>query len=178
MNTIKKWGGCIFAVLFLAALSLFLWHTSRPVTLRAEELTPATPAGEGNAYPGTSLSLELGTDRIQSATFTNDSDTIFEHGDPPDRSGLEVLLEDSWYHVSHKAIYYVGVGKITEPGNTFTFEPIQEPYGKLPDGQYRLSFSYMYFDPEWERALVENPDYAEYTLYARFDITDGKYVPA
>lgn len=177
MRAVKKWGGDIFAVLFLAVLGIFLWHSSHPDP-QEEKLIPAIPVETNDAYPGTSLSLELGTDKIQSASFANDSDTIFYHGDPPDQSGLEVLLEDGWYHVPHKEFYIAGVGKFTEPGNTFAFEPIQTPYGKLPDGQYRLSFSYMYFDPEWERALVENPDYAEYTLYARFDITDGKYVPA
>ena len=38
---IKKWGGVgLFLVLFLAALGGFIWFTSRPVELRAEDGKP------------------------------------------------------------------------------------------------------------------------------------------
>ena len=166
---IKKWGGVgLFLVLFLAALGGFIWFTSRPVELKTENLIPAET---WESYPGTELSLELTKYKL-SATFRNHSDMTFYHGDPPDYSGLEVLLEGTWYHVPHKDYATAGVGKDAGPGDNFTFEPILSPYGKLPDGQYRLSFGYWYDDPERDVPLSEQPFYVSYAL---FDVVKGVY---
>ena len=171
MKFLKKWGGLMAALAVLAAgVGALVWYTSRPVELNPAKLTPAETA---EPYPGCTLSLELAGRSIRQASFFNGSTEYFYHGDPPDYSGLEVLLEGTWYHVPHRDYSTAGVGKVTGPGEQFSFEPILSPYGRLPDGQYRLSFGYWENDPNWNEPLRERPFYVS---YARFDVENGKYV--
>lgn len=166
---LKKWSGfCVFLILLICMLGCFIWVTSRPVSLKAEELTLAEPC---ETYPGTELSLDLTKYQIN-LTFVNNSGAPFDHGDPPD-CDLEVLLDGAWYYVPYKDYATAGTGRITQPGETFSFQPILKPYGKLPDGQYRLAFGYWYYDPAWEGPQNEQPFYM---AYARFDVADSVYV--
>lgn len=171
MKALKKWSGLVLTLAVLAVgLGVFAWYTARPVDLDPAELTPAETA---ESYPGCTLSLEVAGQSIRQASFFNGSTQYFYHGDPPDYSGLEVLLEGTWYHVPHKEYATAGVGKVTGPGEQFSFEPILSPYGRLPDGQYRLSFGYWEYDPNWDVPLRERPFYVS---YARFDVENGRYV--
>lgn len=55
-NAVKKWGSfCGVLAILLGGLAAFAWFTSRPVSLRAEELTPAETM---EAYSGAELTLE------------------------------------------------------------------------------------------------------------------------
>lgn len=55
-NAVKKWGSfCGMLAILLGGLAAFAWFTSRPVSLRAEELTPAETM---EAYSGAELTLE------------------------------------------------------------------------------------------------------------------------
>ena len=171
MKALKKWSGPVLTLAVLAVgLGVFAWYTARPVDLDPAELTPAETA---ESCPDCTLSLEVAGRSIRQASFFNGSTQYFYHGDPPDYSGLEVLLEGTWYHVPHKEYATAGVGKVTGPGEQFSFEPILSPYGRLPDGQYRLSFGYWEYDPNWDVPLRERPFYVS---YARFDVENGRYV--
>lgn len=171
MKFLKKWGALMVVLGVLAVgLGTLVWYTSRPVVLDPAKLTPAETV---ESYPKCALSLELAGRSIPEATFCNESATYFYHGAPPDYSGLEVLLEGMWYHVPHRDYATAGVGQVTGPGEQFSFEPILSPYGTLPDGQYRLSFGYWEYDPNWDKPLHERPFYVS---YARFDVESGRYV--
>lgn len=171
MKALKKWSGLVLTLAVLAAgLGVFAWYTARPVDLDPAELTPAETA---ESYPDCTLSLEVAGRSIRQASFFNGSTQYFYHGDPPDYSGLEVLLEGTWYHVPHKEYATAGVGKVTGPGEQFSFEPILSPYGRLPDGQYRLSFGYWEDAPDSDEPLHERPFYVS---YARFAVESGRYV--
>ena len=171
MKALKKWSGLVLTLAVLGVgLGVFAWYTARPVDLDPEELTPAETA---ESYPDCTLSLEVAGRSIRQASFFNGSTQYFYHGDPPDYSGLEVLLEGTWYHVPHRDYSTAGVGKVTGPGEQFSFDPILSPYGKLPDGQYRLSFGYWENDPNWDEPLRERPFCVS---YARFDVESGRYV--
>ncbi len=166
MGWVRKWAG-VWAVgaLFVLILSAFAWWTSRPVALKAAELTPAR---EATLWPGTELSLSLTKYKLE-ITFVNNSSLAFYHGDPPDDCGLEVLLDGAWYEVPRRDYDTVGVGAVTEPGESFTFEPNLSPYGTLPDGQYRISFGYWRDEEPLADALAG-------IVSVRFDRADGGYV--
>ena len=171
MKALKKWSGLVLTLAVLAAgLGVFAWYTARPVDLDPAELTPAETV---EPYPGCALSLEVAGRSIRQASFFNGSTQYFYHGDPPDYSGLEVLLEGTWYHVPHKEYATAGVGQGTGPGECFLFEPILSPYGTLPDGEYRLSFGYWEDAPDSDEPLHERPFYVS---YARFAVESGRYV--
>lgn len=171
MKALKKWSGLVLTLAVVAVgLGVFAWYTARPVNLNPAELPPAETV---EPYPGCALSLEVAGRSIRQASFFNGSTQYFYHGDPPDYSGLEVLLEGKWYHVPHRDYVTAGVGQGTGPGECFLFEPILSPYGTLPDGQYRLSFGYWEYDPNWDKPLRDQPFYVS---YVRFDVKNGKYV--
>ena len=167
MKKNREWAG--FALFVLAAavgISGFVWWTSRPVELAAEDLIPTETC---ESYPETELSLELTKYKI-AVTFHNNSDTTFYHGDPPDYSSLDVRLDGKWYYVPHEDYSTAGVGMETGPEQSFTFEPILAPYGKLPDGEYRISFGF------WNAEVMPIDRLPEGVLYARFDVSDGYYI--
>ncbi len=166
----KKWVGFVLVLAVCGgALSGLIRHTSHPAALDPAELTPAEAL---ESYPGTELSLELKGGKI-GLIFWNNSDTAFDHdGSPSVDVGVEVLLDGIWYEVPCENYATAGVDRITGPGETFRAKPILEPYGKLPDGQYRLSFGYWKYDPAWEKPLNQQPFY---TSYARFHVTEGQY---
>lgn len=171
MKALKKWSGLVLTLAVVAVgLGVFAWYTARPVNLNPAELTPAETV---EPYPGCALSLEVAGRSIRQASFFNGSTQYFYHGDPPDYSGLEVLLEGKWYHVPHRDYVTAGVGQGTGPGECFLFEPILSPYGTLPDGQYRLSFGYWEDAPDSDEPLHERPFYVS---YARFAVESGRYV--
>lgn len=171
MKFLRKWGALIVVLGVLAVgLGTLAWYTSRPVVLDPAKLTLAETV---ETFPGCTLSLELAGRSIPEAAFCNESTEYFYHGDPPDYSGLEVLLEGRWYHVPHRDYATAGTGQITGPGASFSFEPILDPYGKLPDGQYRLSFGYWKEDPDSDELLCERPFYVS---YAQFDVENGRCV--
>lgn len=171
MKALKKWSGLVLTLAVVAVgLGVFAWYTARPVDLDPGKLTPAETA---ESYPDCTLSLEVAGRSIRQASFFNGSTQYFYHGDPPDYSGLEVLLEGKWYQVPHRDYATAGVGQGTGPGERFSFEPILSPYGTLPDGQYRLSFGYWEDDPDSDEPLHERPFYVS---YARFDVESGRYV--
>lgn len=178
MKFVKKWGGfCIFSALLLAALGLFLWYTSRPVVLNPAELTQA----EGHeSYPGVELMLDI-TSYQMNFTLRNGSIDRLESGASVDQDqnlidtpGVDVLLDGIWYNVPHKTYASAGVGLELEPGNQVSIRASMSPYGKLPDGQYRLSFGYWKYTPEEDRTPLSQRPF--YVSCARFDITNGKYV--
>lgn len=181
MKTVKKWGKlCVIIVLLSAAAGTFLWYTSRPALLDPAKLTLAETY---ESCPGTALALDI-TNYQMTMVLENHSDIHIESGAAVDADralyeipGLDILLDGIWYKVPSETYSTAGVGLILAPGDSVEMKIVLSPYGELPDGQYRLSYSYVYYDPAWERAVVENPDYAEYTLYARFDIANRKYVP-
>lgn len=70
---------------------------------------------------------------------------------------LDGLLGGVWYHVPHRGYATAGVGKETGPGEIFSFAPILSPYGRLPDGQYRLSFGYWLWDEKEDVYLSQRP---------------------
>lgn len=171
MKFMKKWGALVLVLaVLMGLLGGLMWITSRPVVLKAAELTAVEPT---ESYPECQLSLGISHGRIRSAVFQNESTQSFYHGDPPDYSGLEVCLNGVWYHVPHREYATAGEGKVTGPGENFSFEPVLSPYGKLPNGQYRLSFGY------WQEDLDKNEPITQqafFVSYAPFEIQNGQYV--
>ena len=121
-NAVKKWGPfCGMLAILLGGLAAFAWFTSRPVSLRAEELTPAETM---EAYSGAELTLETTGYQLY-LTFSNFSDARLESGASVDRegkllfdAGLTALLDGQWYWVPHKEYDTAGVGLEVEPGDT------------------------------------------------------------
>ncbi len=175
-NAVKKWGPfCGVLAILLGGLAAFVWVTSRPVSLRAEELSPAETLA---AYPGAELTLETSGYQLE-LTFSNHSDVRLESGASVDQNrdlffdaGLAVLLDGQWYWVPHKEYDTAGVGLEAEPGDTVQGQVFLSPYGKLPDGQYRITFGY------WHRSSdgpLQEQDY--YESYAQFRVEGGRYIP-
>ena len=175
-NAVKKWGPfCGVLAILLGGLAVFAWFTSRPVSLRAEELTPAETM---EAYSGADLTLETTGYQLY-LTFSNFSDARLESGASVDRegkllfdAGLAVLLDEQWYWVPRKEYDTAGVGLEVEPGDTVQGQVFLSPYGKLPDGQYRITFGY------WHRSSdgpLQEQDY--YESYAQFCVEGGRYIP-
>ena len=171
MKWMQKWWKLLLVLAVLAGLlGGGIWATSRPVVLDPAQLTAAET---GQSHPDCRLSLEVSRGRVQRAEFHNESGETFYHGDPPDYSGLEVCLGGVWYHVPHRDYATAGVGKETGPGETFSFAPILSPYGRLPDGQYRLSFGYWLWDEKEDVYLSQRPFFVS---YAGFAIQKGQWV--
>lgn len=180
MKSAKEWGKlCVVAALLLGALGAFIWYTSRPVDLDPAELSPAE---NYESYPGVELALDIRSYQID-MTLRNDSDIHIESGAAVDQNqnlietpGLDVLLDGTWYIVPHETYASAGVGLELAPGDQVPVRASMSPYGKLPDGQYRLSFGYWEQTPEEDGTpLRERPFYVS---RARIDIVNGKYVPA
>ena len=139
----KLFGGSILPAIILAAAVLaYVWFLSRPPEpFDPAELTPAEPPLE--TYPSqVSLSCQpIRSSTALSLTFENHTDRTFYHGDSPDYERLDVELEGRWYTIPSKPYSTAGVGRETGPGASFTYEPLlDEGYGDLPDGRYRICF--------------------------------------
>lgn len=180
MKFIKEWGKlCVMVALLLAALGVLLWYTSRPVVLNPAELTPAETH---ESYPGVELLLDI-TGHQMTMTLENNSNTQMESGASVDQDrnlietpGVDVLLDGVWYNVPHKTYASAGVGLELASGEEVSIRASMSPYGKLPDGHYRLSFGYWKQTPEEDRTPLSQRPF--YVSRARFDIVNGKYVPA
>lgn len=132
----KKVSGC---VALAAAVVAYVWFLSRP----PEPFDPAelVPAETLEPYPGqvTLTCQPVRSSTALSLTLENDTDRTFYHGDPPDYERLDVELNGRWYTVPVKPYGTAGVGTETGPGESFTYEPLlDEGYGDLPDGRYRI----------------------------------------
>ncbi|MCI8422067.1 MAG: hypothetical protein HFF50_00825 [Lawsonibacter sp.] len=177
---VQTWGKCIGVVsLLVLVLAVFVWRTSRPVTLHAEELTRAV---ERETYPGTQLKLDI-TAYQMTMTVENHSDITLESGAAVDQNKeifeipwLEVLLDGVWYSVPHETYASAGVGLELAPGEAVSMRVVLSPYGKLPDGQYRISFGYWPLDPGEDRLPAQERPF--YAVYARFDMEKGRYTPS
>lgn len=174
MKSIKRWMGPVLGLAVCAgALGGLSWYVSRPISSDPAVLDPAelTAAETIESYPGTELSLELNDSKID-LIFWNNSDAAIDHdGSPSVDIGVEVLLDGTWYEVPCENYATGGVDRVTGPGETFRAKPILDPYGKLPDGQYRISFGYWCRDPASEGPLRGQPCYK---AYARFDVARGR----
>ena len=176
-DAVKKWGPfCGVLAILLGGLAAFVWVTSRPVSLRAEELSPAETLA---AYPGAELTLETTGYQLE-LTFSNHSDARLESGASVDQNrdlffdaGLAVLLDGQWYWVPHKDYATAGVGVELEPGDSASGRVVLSPYGKLPDGQYRITFSYWHRDRDQD-TRIQAQEY--YESYAQFRIEGGRYL--
>lgn len=165
----KKWGGLgLFLVLFLAALGGFIYATSRPMALKAEDLTPAAA---DNTDPGLELSLSLTGQQLQ-MTFRNNTDFTLDSGASVDgnheivvSAHLDILLDGVWYTVPYEPYATAGIGLELEPGDVCQVRVSLSHYDRLPDGQYRVSFG-------GQRRSTG----AYYRAYARLDVENGLYV--
>ena len=166
---LKQWGGVgLFLVLFLIGLGGFIWFTSRPVELKAEDLTPAE---ERNTDPGLELSLALTGQQLR-MTFVNNSGFTLDSEASVDgnrelivHGSLDILLDGVWYTVPCEPFATAGVGLELAPGGTVQARMVLLQYGKLPDGQYRVSFG--------GKRLSTG---VWYTAFARLDMEKGMYV--
>ena len=165
----KKWGGLgLFLVLLLAILGGFLYHTSRPMALKAEDLTPAAA---GNTDPGLELSLSLTGQQLQ-MTFRNNAGFTLDSGASVDGNreivvspNLDILLDGTWYTVPCEPYTIFGIGLELEPGDVCQARVSLSHYDRLPDGQYRVSFG----GKRWSTG-------AYYRAYARLDVENELYV--
>lgn len=172
MAAVKKYSGFIlFMLCFVCFIGSLVWYANQPVSLVAEELTSA---GDQETYPGTSLVLDFPTAKTISATVVNDSGRIFCMDDSP-YIDVDILLDGSWYTVPRKSYAVAGASYTIKPGRTYTFQPTLEHHGKLPDGQYRMSFqvSAESGESDYDRTYYDT----DYHVYARFDVVEGGYVP-
>ena len=174
----KKFIRFLLTAVLICGLAVLLWLTSRPVSLTAEELNPAETM---DSYPGADLSLEI-DDRQIRMIFSNRSDTLLESGAGINQSqkllfdaGLDILLDDRWYAVPFREYSTAGVGLEIKPGDTVEGEAILSPYGRLPDGQYRISLGYWRWEPDDDSPLSQQPYYESYAL---FNIEEGNYISA
>ena len=158
-----------------ALIGACLW-SSRPVRLNAGAMTPAETL---DSLPG--LELYLGTYRgcTLSMTVVNRSGLSVESSGSADQDttlylepGLDVLLNGIWYNVPYEPYTSAGVGLELAPGEEVEGQVRLSQFGRLPDGQYRLSFGYWTQAPEDERPRKDLPLYASYT---GLEILDGNY---
>lgn len=175
MKILKKWGALVLTLAVLAVgLGVFAWHTARPVELNPAELTLAETV---EPYPGAELSLEINGALI-SLTFSNHSEARLESGASVDgdrnlffTGGLQVLLDGQWYKVPSEPYATAGVGLELEPGDSVSGQYSLSPYGKLPDGQYRIAFVY------WQSSLGEEDPLLRQSYrqsYAEFRLEYGR----
>lgn len=153
MKILKKWGALVLTLAVLAVgLGVFALYTARPVELNPAELTPAETV---ESCPGAELSLAV-KGKLMELTFSNHSEARLESGASVDgdrnlffTGGLQVLLDGQWYKVPSEPYATAGVGLELEPGDSVSGQYSLSPYGKLPDGQYRIAFVY------WQSSLGE-----------------------
>lgn len=153
MKILKKWGALVLTLAVLAVgLGVFALYTARPVELNLAELTLAETV---ESCPGAELSLAV-KGKLMELTFSNHSGARLESGASVDgdrnllfTGGLQVLLDGQWYKVPSEPYATAGVGLELEPGDSVSGQYSLSPYGKLPDGQYRIAFVY------WQSSLGE-----------------------
>jgi hypothetical protein len=169
-------GGLILLALLTALTSACLW-SSRPVRLDAAELTPAETL---ESLPGLELYLDTHRGHTLSMTVMNRSGLSVESGGSVDQDatlyldpGLDVLLNGAWYNVPYEPYASAGVGLELAPGEEIEGQTGLSQYGRLPDGQYRLSFVYWQQAHGDERPRKDLPLYASYT---GLEILDGNYI--
>ena len=171
MKILKKWGALVLMLAVLAVgLGVFAWYTARPVELNPAELTPAETV---ESCPGAELSLAV-KGKLMELTFSNHSDARLESGASVDgdrnllfTGGLQVLLDGQWYEVPAEKYATAGVGLELEPGDSVSGQYSFSPYGKLPDGQYRIAFAYWQRSPDEGDPLLRQSycqSYAEFRL--------------
>lgn len=106
-------------------------------------------------------------------TITNGLETVILHGDDS-HAGPEVLLDGAWYKVpelSDKHYDRLLGGIINPPGRIYPGAFWQEPYGVLPDGDYRLVFDFWLGSAE-EPYIHSSQCYAA----APFTVQDGQFL--
>lgn len=168
-------GGLILLALLTALIGACLW-SSRPVRLNAAELTPAETL---DSLPGLELYLDAHRGHTLSMTVVNRSGLSVESGGSVDQDatlyldpGLDVLLNGTWYNVPYEPYASAEVGLELGPGEKIEGQVSLSQFGRLPDGQYRLSFVYWQQAPGDEHPLKDLPLYASYT---GLEISDGNY---
>ena len=168
-------GGLILLALLTALIGACLW-SSRPVRLDAGALTPAETL---DSLPGLELYLDTHRGHTLSMTVVNRSGLSVESGGSVDQDatlylepGLDVLLNGIWYNVPYEPYTSAGVGLELAPGEEVEGQVRLSQFGRLPDGQYRLSFGYWTQAPEDERPRKDLPLYASDT---GLEILDGNY---
>lgn len=85
-------------------------------------------------------------------TLTNHGDSALKHGNGGS-AGLEVFLEDGWYQVPWVSGGHYGVTAeeyVLLPGESCSWQFWSEPYGQLPEGNYRITFRF-----DWEGSRRE-----------------------
>lgn len=160
-----------------ALIGACLW-SSRPVRLDAGALTPAETL---DSLPGLELYLDTHRGHTLSMTVVNRSGLSVESSGSADQDttlylepGLDVLLNGNgiWYNVPYEPYTSAGVGLELAPGEEVEGQVRLSQFGRLPDGQYRLSFVYWKHIPGDERHRKDLPLYASYT---GLEISDGSY---
>lgn len=179
MNRTVRWLLPLVLLVLVCALGLWFYGSAQPASLRAEDLEPAeTP----DAYPDTELTLEVREGQLH-MVFSNQSDVSLESGAWSDPSGtqffdvgLAVLLDGQWYAVPCGDYAVAGYGLTIDPGASVEGFPYLDPYSRLPDGAYRIAFSYWLSEHPSGQPFSQWP---HYEACARFDLENGAYqIPA
>lgn len=91
------------------------------------------------------MTLRVTEDNRLSWTIANHLDTDIFHGNGS-HAAPEVLLDGAWYEVPIRSDNHYGwtlEGLTTRPRETYSGRLWLEPYGPLPDGDYRLVFDFL-----------------------------------